>query len=108
MDVPGFAVVPFQGRVRAGGRQQVVDLVRGAVEVARGNRAEDPRRSAATGTNASASAGVTFVLLPADLNRALSAAARSAPAGGSYARLRSSPGVSRFTSATAIRTTVSV
>ena len=39
---------------------------------------------------------------------ALSAAARSAPAGGSYARLRSSPGVSRFTSAPAIRTTVSV
>ena len=41
VDVPGLAVVPFQHRVRASGRQLPVDQVRGAVDVARGDRGED-------------------------------------------------------------------
>jgi len=56
----------------------------------------------------SASASVTSVLLRADWNSAFSRAVRSAPSGGRYVRLRSSPSVSRFTSATATRTTASV
>jgi hypothetical protein len=41
VDVPGLAVVPLQGRVRAGGREHAVDPVRGAVDVAAGDGGED-------------------------------------------------------------------